>query len=538
MSTARDLRLTPFDANGAFVGIAAPSPNTLRRHGIRGAGASMFSSACGLAIQVVATVVLGRLLTPTDFGVVTIVTTFSLLLGNFGTNGFPAAIVQRKELDHRLASNVFWIVVGLHLALAILFAASGSLIAGFFGDPRLRLVTVAIAVSVLLNATWVVHNSLLQRALRFSVISVNDIVSRTVAVGTSVLLAWLGFGYWALVAGAIASPLSTTVGTWFLCRWKPSLPRRARDTGTVVRFATNISGRRAVNYCAQNMDNFLVGWRFGPTSLGLYKKAFDLFALSAAQTVSPLMMVAASTLSRLDAGSAQFRKYLLSAITLMAFVGMGLGAALTLTGTDLIRVLLGPGWEESGRIFTFFGPGVGAMLVYGTHEWIHVSIGRSDRWFRWGIVEIAGTALLFMVALPWGPAGIAAAWTASFWILAIPAFWYAGQPIGLAIGPIIAAVWRYPVASLLAGLAVVFFQARFPFLTTTAADTFGAFVRIMTASCLFTPLYVGAVILLHRSLAPLYLVKGVMQEIVPWSKISTVFRAAKRDTDPASSAAC
>ena len=116
-----------------------------------------------------------------------------------------------------------------------------------------------------------------------------------------------------------------------------------------------------------------------------------------------------------------------------ALVGMGVGAELTLVGKDVIRLVLGPGWEESGRMFTFFGPGIGIMLIYGTYGWIHLSIGTTGRWFRWGIVEFAVTALLFLVALPWGPVGIAVGWTASFWILIIPALWYAGRPISFGV---------------------------------------------------------------------------------------------------------
>jgi PST family polysaccharide transporter len=133
-----------------------------------------------------------------------------------------------------------------------------------------------------------------------------------------------------------------------------------------------------------------------------------------------------SALSRVRGDEAQYRRYLLGAIAVMAFLGMGIAGDLTLTGRDLIRVLLGPGWGEAGQIFTFFAPGIGIMLVYGTHGWIHLSIGRADRWFRWGIVEWTVTILLFLVALPWGPQGIAVAWCVSFWTLTLPAMWYAG----------------------------------------------------------------------------------------------------------------
>src|ERR1019366_5037121 len=102
----------------------------------------------------------------------------------------------------------------------------------------------------------------------------------------------------------------------------------------------------------------------------------------------------------------------------------------------------GPGWEPAGRIFTFFGPGIGVMLIYYVHSWIHLSIGKADRWFRWGLIEVTATCLLFVLALRWGAVGIAAAWTASFWILTIPALWYAGRPIHFGIGPVLAAVWK------------------------------------------------------------------------------------------------
>ena len=132
---------------------------------------------------------------------------------------------------------------------------------------------------------------------------------------------------------------------------------------------------------------------------------------------------------------------------------MAVSADLTLVGKDVVRLVLGPQWSESGRIFELFGPGIGVMLLCSTVGWIHLSIGKPGRWLRWTLVELAVTASLFLLALPWGPKGIAAAWSVSYWILLIPAFWYAGRPIGFGVSSLIAAVWRYAAASLLAGLA-------------------------------------------------------------------------------------
>jgi PST family polysaccharide transporter len=263
-----------------------------------------------------------------------------------------------------------------------------------------------------------------------------------------------------------------------------------------------------------------VGWRFGPSSLGFYKKAYDLFLLPANQLSAPVSDVVLSTLSRLERGSAQYKRYFLNGLSILAFVGMGAGAVLTLVGKDLIRVLLGSKWEAAGQIFTFFGPGIGIMLIYTTSGVIHLSIGRADRWLRWVVVEFSVTVLLFLVGLHWGPAGVAAAWTASFWILTIPAFWYAGRPINFRVAPVVATVWRYVLASLLAGCAsAAIIREISPLMTMTGVA--GAAVRIASNSLLFSVLYIGAVILIHGGTEPLYRLVRLLPDMVPWNKSSS-----------------
>jgi PST family polysaccharide transporter len=477
----------------------------------------MLSQAFGLAIQIIATVYLARLLSPSDFGLITMVTTFSLLLVNFGSNGFTEAVLNRDEVDHSLASNLFWINIGSGLLLTVGFAAAGSLIARFYGDPRVARIAVGVSLTILITSASVLHLALLMRAMRFSQVSANDVLARVVSVAVSILLARAGWGYWALVAGTVAQPLSQLVGAWTLCRWVPGWPRRAPGTQSMVRFAIHVYGRFSLNYFARNMDNLLVGWRFNAQSLGFYKKAYDLFALSA--LVQNLTNVAVSGLSRLSRDSQQYRRYLLSALSVAAFLGMGVGGALTLVGKDVIRVLLGPGWEPAGRIFTFFGPGFGVMFLYGIHGWIHLSIGRADRWFRWGLIELTVTGLMFVLALPWGPAGIATSWSVSLWVLTIPALWYAGRPVHLGIAPVINAVWKYVAASLLAACATAMIIDGHPSFVEVM-NSIGAIVRIVRISLLFGALYVGVVILLHRGCAPVFQVAGLVGEMIPFGKPS------------------
>jgi len=320
------------------------------------------------------------------------------------------------------------------------------------------------------------------------------------------------------VAGLVAHPLSTTLGAWWLCRWVPDLPRRGVGTRALLKFAAQVYGGFSTNYCTRNLDNLLVGWRFNAATLGFYKKAYDLFALSASQLTGPLHNVAVATLSRLNQDPPRFKRQLANTLGVMAFIGMATGADLTLVGKETVRLVLGPKWSESGKIFELFGPGIGVMLLYSTVGWIHLSIGKPGRWLRWTLIEATATALSFVVALPWGPAGIAVAWSVSFWTLSIPAFWYAGRPIGFRVSCLIAAVWRYVIAALFAGLGCAAIIKGMLTLTI-ATSTAEALKLILVKSIVFVILYLSAVVLLHQGFDPLLQVGALLKEMLPGASV-------------------
>lgn len=503
--------MIPFDTSGVFHPVA--EDRELRRLAVRSAGATIFGTVATTAIQVVSTVVLARLLAPTDFGVVAMVTTFSLLLNNFGLNGFTEAVIQCKEIDHRTASNLFWINLGGGLLLAGAFAASGSLLARFYRNPLVAHVAIGVSAGILVSKIGVIHLALLRRGMRFAVVSANLAVARAANTTITILLALAGWRYWALVAGLVAQQLSVAIGAWSLCQWLPSLPQRTGRTGPLIRFAVNTYSLFCFRYATQNIDNLLVGWRFNAIALGFYKRAYDLFALSQNELVSPLHNVALATFSRLNQDLVRFKRYLVSSLAMIAFVGMAVGVDLALVGRNFIRLVLGPQWGEAGKIFSFFGPGIGIMLLYNTTGWIHLSIGKPNRWLRWTVIEFSVTVLLFIVALHWGPQGIAAAWSVSFWLLIIPAFWYAGQPIRLEISLLISAVWKYALASLLSACACIGLFRKFLLSPPTSAAV--ALERIVVISGLFLTAYLGVVILLHRGFGPLRQLANLLREFVP-----------------------
>jgi O-antigen/teichoic acid export membrane protein len=512
--------LKPFQPDGNFHPIATGAG--LRRNAVRGVGATIAGQAGGFAMMIGSVAVLARLLTPADFGIVTMVTTFSLLFRSFGLNGFTELIMQREEITDSLASNLFWVNLGIGTVLTLAFASSGRLLALFYHNSAVVQVTEAMALTIGIGCSGYIHLGLLQRAMHFRSTAIINLAGALLQVIVSILLAMAGWHYWALVWGSITQTVVTAAGAWLMCRWIPNRPRRASGTGSGLKFALSVYSHFAFGYLTRNLDNLLVGWRFGDRALGFYKKAYDLFVLPETQLMAPMSAVVVSTLSRVSRDREQFQRYFLRAVSVLALVGMGIGADFALVGKDLIRFLLGPGWEEAGRIFALFGPGIGVMLLYNTHGWVHLSIGRPERWFRWGLMEFVCTASLFLLALRWGPSGIALAWTISYFLLMFPGFWYAGKPIGLGIGPMFAVIWKFFAASVGAGVGTVLITSVMP-LFATLSGTPGAFMRMVSSSLVFFGLYVGGVIALHRGLKPLSDTVGLLRDLRPERTVEPAF---------------
>ncbi len=504
--------MRPFDSSGNFHPIA--TGEGLRRTAVRGAGASIAGQAGSFGVMIGSVVILARLLTPADFGIVTMVTTFSLLLRSFGLNGFTELIMQREELTDSLASNLFWINLGIGTILALAFASSAPLLAHFYHNSAVAPVAESMSLTIVIGCLGWIHMGLLQRAMQFRTTAIINFAGQLVLVIVSIILALAGWHYWALVWGIVTQSVIVAAGAWWSCRWIPSRPGRAEGTGSGLKFATSVYAHFAFSYSTRNTDNLLVGWRFGARALGFYKKAYDLFVLPETQLLAPLSAVVVSTLSRVNRDREQFKRYFLRTISVLALVGMGIGADFALVGEDLFRFLLGPGWEEAGRIFALFGPGIGVMLLYNTHGWIHLSIGRPERWFRWGLMEFVCTVTLFLLALRWGPSGIALAWTTSYFLLMFPGFWYAGKPIGLGIGPVFAVIWKFFAASVGAGFGTVLILRATPHIATTLGAS-SAFLRMVSVSLVFFALYIGGVIALHLGLKPLSETVNLLRDLLP-----------------------
>jgi PST family polysaccharide transporter len=198
------------------------------------------------------------------------------------------------------------------------------------------------------------------------------------------------------------------------------------------------------------------------------------------QLVMPLYGVAISTFSRLTGDIEKYRHAFLNVISTLAFIGMPLSASLCLISHDLVLMLLGPQWQNTGPIFFVLSLSVGIIVIYITHSWLHFSLGTPHRLFRWAVIELVVTALCYLIGLSYGALGIAAAYTATFYLLVGPAFWYAGKPIDLKILSVFSHVWKFFVSALVAGICSWYILHSYK-VTSAIFNNLNIFIRIPTS---------------------------------------------------------
>ena len=224
-----------------------------------GALLTIASQAYRVVLSFAASIVLARLLTPTDFGLVAMVSTatsFIVLIQDLGLN---QATIQRARISDVQMSALFWLSFGSSTVLALLLAASGPAVASFFGDLRLISLTIAFSCLVIVSGGQSQQLALMSRHMRFMSLAAIDILTVTASAIVGVVVAWLTSSYWALFAASLAYSTVSLACVWALCDWRPGRPSFEGDFKEIFRFGSGVSAFNIVNYFARNADNLLIG---------------------------------------------------------------------------------------------------------------------------------------------------------------------------------------------------------------------------------------------------------------------------------------
>lgn len=402
--------------------------DTIGRRTARGGVVTIVSHGLKFVLSIGATAVLARLLSPQDYGLIGMVAVFTGFVAMFKDAGLSLATVQRPEISYDQISTLFWVNVTLSVAITLFMILLAPAIGWFYSEPRLVMITIATAGGFMFGGLAVQHEALLKRQMRFYALSVIAFVSMMVGYAVGIILAWRGWGYWALVFSQLALLASNLLGVWIVCRWRPGRPQRNTGVRSMLSFGGNVTGYALINYISNNASNLVVGKLFGPQPLGLYTKASQLLSLPTDQINEPLATVSIPALSRLADDQTRYRQAYLRIMEKVMMVTMPAIALMMATSDWVVRIILGSQWSDSARLVVFMGMAALFQPVMSTAGWLLVSQGRVREMLRWSLINAPISILSIVAGLPWGVAGVAASWALGRIFVANPLlFWFVGR---------------------------------------------------------------------------------------------------------------
>lgn len=472
---------------------------SLKKRAVKGAGINVVMHFLSFLFNTIGVVILARLLTPKDYGLVAMVTVFSLLPMNFGLNGFTPYIIQKQHIEEKEINAIFWVHVYVASFLALCFVGVGFFLVYFYSEPALGGIAATMATSFILVAFYTSPRALLRREMKFAAVAIGDLIAVIVSTALAIVAAIVGMSYWAVVVRQLTGPAVTVIATWILCSWRPSSPRYLACAVPGFIYGLKVYGNFVIDYLTKNTDRVLLGKYYGSALLGNYDRAQQLSALPVGQLLVPLNVVVQATLSRLQDDKERFTVYYTKALAMVSFLGTIAAVVLMLSARDLIPLLLGPGWTETGVILMAFSPGITALLIYGTISWLHLSLGTPGRWMRWNIFATIITIASFVFAAPFGAVAMAAVSSALRFLLVLPGLWYAGRPIELSIAALLRGMWPYFAAGLFTSIVWLSLPVFWPLFSNMFSGI--SLLSRVVMTVLITPiLYVTMVVILQRSL--------------------------------------
>ena len=436
--------------------MSSPTPTTrsqladLKRKSVRGGMVTLLSQGISTAVHLVSTVVLARLLSPEDFGVMSMVAAITAFASLFRDLGLSTAAVQRDQISPALQSNLFWLNLALGALLTGALCAAAPLVAAFYGRPELRWVTVALSFNFLISSLGTQHGVLLTRRMQFGRKAAAGIGGSILGLGVSIALALQGYRYWALVWGGLSGSVTSVLLLFIVSPFRPTWPSRGTGVLSLVRFGASVTAFNIINYFHRNLDNLLIGKVWGAEALGLYTRAYALLMFPIQAIRNPLNAVAFPAMSKLQNEPEAYRTYYRRLTLLNAFFSMPLSAFLFVTATPRIELLLGSNWK---RVVPIFSVLAGVAFIQSSHNlWgvVVLSRGMGKQYLYGGIFNTVFCALGFIVGLPWGAVGVATGYAVATYVTAYPILFWAFRNSPLRLGDYFQSVARPAMASIIA----------------------------------------------------------------------------------------
>lgn len=354
-------------------------------------------SKIGLSILVNA--ILARLLSPSDYGIVAVITVFSTFFSTLSDMGFGVAIVQNKTLSKKDINNIFSFTVYISFLLMIIFALFSFPISKFYNNDVYINLTLLLSISLLFDAMNMVPNGILNRNKEFIVIAVRTVIVYFIAALVTIILALKGFRYYSLVIQAILTSFLTFVWNYLDTRPKFKFHFEMESIHKVINYSAYQFAFNFVNYFSRNLDNLLTGKFMGSAQLGYYNKAYDLMLYPVNNLTGVVSPVLHPILSDFQKNFTVIYNKYMKVLKILFCVGALVAPICYLAGKEIITIIYGNNWNESIVCFQFLSIAIIPQMLNSSAGGVFQAIGNTRLLFWNSCINTLITVIAILIGV-------------------------------------------------------------------------------------------------------------------------------------------
>lgn len=334
------------------------------------------------AIQLFISIILARLLLPKDFGIVALIGVFISVSNVIIDSGFSNALIQKKEVDQKDYSTVFFLNLFLSILLYLLLFFTAPFIASFYQEPSLTPIIRIIAISIIFSGLSIIQTSVLTRDLAFKKSFKVNIISVLVSGAIGIVMAIKGYGIWSLVLYQLSAQMITVLGFWLVVGWRPAFIFDRGRISSLFNYGSKIFAGSVVGVVYNNVYNLVIGKQYNTSLLGFYNRGMlipTLIVDTAANSLNGVMFPALSSIQDDIQKVKRIVKKMLKTSTFIIFLILAILAA---QAKPLIVILLTDKWLLSVPFLQIVCLTVSFYPIYLINISVLTSQGRSDLYLK------------------------------------------------------------------------------------------------------------------------------------------------------------
>lgn len=353
-------------------------------------------------VQLIVNMILSRLLTPEDYGVVAVMQVFIIFFQLMVESGMGPAIIQNKGLSKKDINIIFNYSFVLALGMAVLFGFFGHFLSYAYGSDIYIKLTWVQAVSVFFSGLNVVPTAVLLKNLKFKVVNLNSIVANICSACTGISLSFLGFGVYALIFSVIVSTMVNLILNFFYSKISFSGNWTVQPIKKIFEFSKNQFGFNFINYFSRNSDNILIGKFIGASALANYNKAYQLLMLPNQMFLNVINPVLQPVLAEYQDDVVYIRNFYFKIIKILAIIGMPLSIFLSLSSEQIIMIMFGPQWHSAIVPFSYLALTVWCQMTVSTTGAIFQARNQTKRLFFTGFISAVSLVSFILIGTVMG----------------------------------------------------------------------------------------------------------------------------------------